>query len=87
MTRFEILQAIARGEVTPEQGEALFPKRSGPSLSFKVSEKGCVSVYGVWRRPVTLYASGWERILDRAADLRAFIAENAALLARKPEGV
>lgn len=35
-------------------------KRS--ALSCKVSEKGAISVYGLQRWPVTLYAEQWERL-------------------------
>jgi hypothetical protein len=45
-------------------------------LSFKVSDKGGVSVYGLGRFPVTLYYEQWLRLLDRADDLRAFLEAN-----------
>lgn len=51
-------------------------------LSFKVSEKGAVSVYGMGRFPVTLYVEQWKTLLDSADALRAFIAEHAAELKR-----
>ena len=50
-------------------------KRSG-QMSFKVSEKGAVSVYGLGRFPVTLYYEQWQRLLGAADDLKAFIDEN-----------
>jgi hypothetical protein len=50
-------------------------KRSG-ALEFRVGEKGGVSVYGLGRFPVTLYYEQWIRLLDIAADLRAFLEEN-----------
>jgi hypothetical protein len=57
-------------------------KRSG---SFKVSEKGAVSVYGLGRFPVTLYPEQWERLLGMGDDLRAFIAANHASLKWKQD--
>jgi hypothetical protein len=59
------------------QLEALKTKeaRSG-TMSFKVSDKGGVSVYGLGRFPVTLYYEQWIKLLDRAQDLREFIEEN-----------
>jgi hypothetical protein len=48
----------------------------------KVSEKGCLSLYGLNTRGIHLYASQWERILDQADAIRAFIAANPTL-ARK----
>jgi hypothetical protein len=53
------------------------------SLSFKVSEKGALSVYGLGRFPVTLYRGQWERLIEIIPQLQAFIAENSAKLAVK----
>ena len=63
------------------QLEALKAKeaRSG-SISFKVSDKGAVSVYGLGRFPVTLYYEQWIKLLDRAQDLRDFLEENKGKL-------
>lgn len=52
-------------------------------LSLKVSEKGAVSLYGMGRFPVTLYGSQWERLLDHADEVRAFLTANASLLSVK----
>jgi hypothetical protein len=49
-------------------------------LSFKVSEKGAVSVYGLGRFPVTLYQEQWSRLLGVAEDLKKFIVENSSKL-------
>jgi len=54
-------------------------------LSLKVSDKGAVSLYGMGRWPVTLYGTQWERVLDAADDIRAFLKANAALLSTKPQ--
>ena len=48
-------------------------------ITFKVSEKGGVSVYGLGRFPVTLYQEQWEKLLSEADNIRAFIAENKAI--------
>ena len=42
-------------------------------LMCKVSEKGAVSVYGLQRMPVTLYAAQWERLAPFIPTLLAFI--------------
>jgi hypothetical protein len=52
-------------------------------ITLKVSEKGGMSVYGLGRFPVTLYKEQWEKLLDMADELRAFIRENAAALKTK----
>ena len=52
-------------------------------VSFKVSEKGGVSVYGLGRFPVTLYKEQWLRLLEMAEDIRSFIRENDSRLKTK----
>jgi hypothetical protein len=66
------------------QLEALKAKeaRSG-TMSFKVSDKGGVSVYGLGRFPVTLYYEQWIKLLDRAQDLREFLEANKEKLKLK----
>ena len=51
-------------------------KTTSGSLSFKVSEKGALSVYGMGRFPVTLYKEQWIRLLGVSEDLKKFIEEN-----------
>ena len=58
-------------------------KRSSKGVTMKVSEKGALSVYGLGRFPVTLYKEQWQRLLDMADDIRAFIVENVATLKSK----
>lgn len=52
-------------------------------ISLKVSEKGALSLYGMGRFPVTLYKEQWLRILDSAAEIKAFIRENDCKLKAK----
>jgi hypothetical protein len=52
-------------------------------LSFRVSEKGALSVYGMGRFPVTLYREQWEKLLGAADKIQAFIQENDQLLKKK----
>jgi len=53
------------------------------SLSFKVSEKGALSVYGLGRFPVTLYRGQWERLIEAIPQIKAFIEANASTLTTK----
>ena len=53
------------------------------ALSFRVSEKGAVSVYGLGRFPVTLYQEQWDKLLAQVDDLRGFIEANRASLKKK----
>jgi hypothetical protein len=53
-------------------------------LTFQVSAKKAVSVYGLNARfPITLYADQWNRLFEVADDLRSFIADNRPSLATK----
>jgi hypothetical protein len=63
-----------------ELAAAKAAKPVGGKVTFKVSAKGAVSVYGLQRWPTTLYAGQWQRLLDRSDDLRSFIASNKAAL-------
>lgn len=59
------------------ENEALKAKNAKAStISFKVSEKGAISVYGLGRFPTTLYRQQMERLLDQADNIRAFISAN-----------
>jgi hypothetical protein len=58
-------------------------KGAAKGVSFKVSEKGGVSVYGLGRFPVTLYKEQWAKLLDLSDQIKAFIAENESKLKSK----
>jgi hypothetical protein len=58
-------------------------QKQGHTISFRVSEKGAVSVYGLGRFPVTLYKGQWTKLLDKADEIRAFIEQNEARLKTK----
>lgn len=58
-------------------------KQQTSRITFKVSEKGCVSVYGLNTRGIHLYASQWQRILENAELIHSFIAKNRDKLAWK----
>lgn len=44
---------------------------------------GAISLYGLGRFPVTLYASQWERVIGEVEHIKAFIETNRSLLATK----
>jgi hypothetical protein len=75
------LQAmVAEATQRAEAAEAKARMAGQRALSFKVSPKGAVSVYGLGRFPLTLYLGQWERLIERISDLQAFIAANHSLL-------
>jgi hypothetical protein len=76
--------------LTPEQMAARIAElegrlAKGSNLSFKVSEKGAVSVYGLGRFPVTLYLEQWDALLAQTAELREFIEANKSKLKTKDQ--
>jgi hypothetical protein len=57
----------------------------GAGVTFRVSEKGAVSVYGLGRFPVTLYQEQWDKLLSAAEALRTFIEANREHLKKKEQ--
>lgn len=72
----EELELLRRQKAEREAAEAR-------GISFKVSEKGAVSVYGLGRFPVTLYQEQWDKLLNEAENIRRFIIENKTKLKTK----
>ena len=54
-------------------------------VTFKVSEKGAVSVYGLGRFPTTLYVEQWESLFGSIEPLKAFITANRSRLKLKED--
>jgi len=65
------------------QLEALQAEKSVKALTFKVGEKGGVSVYGMGRFPVTLYYSQWKRLIEATPKLDEFLEANKSRLKTK----
>lgn len=76
MQRKEILAKVAAGEITPEEADRLFAELEESVLTCKVSPKGAVSIYGLQRMPVTLYADQWFKLLGFAEQIRRFIQDH-----------
>ena len=54
------------------ENEALKKTKSN-SITFKVGQKGGMSMYGLGRFPVTLYKSQWLILLDATDKIREFL--------------
>lgn len=78
----ELMAQIEKLKSENEKLRSTKRPRTG-EISFKVSQKGAISVYGMGRFPVTLYKEQWERLLDRSEDLLNFIKENESQLKTK----
>ena len=75
-------QMMAQIEALTAANAAL-KAQAKPSGLIKVSAKGAVSVYGLGRFPITLYASQWEQLHGRMDSVKEFIIANASVLASK----
>jgi hypothetical protein len=67
-----------------KENAALKGSRGG-GVTFRVSEKGAVSVYGLGRFPVTLYQEQWDKLLRATEELRTFIDANRDRLKKKEQ--
>ena len=77
-------QEDLRAELERYKAEnAALKQRNSKRVSIKVSEKGGVSVYGLGRFPITLYASQWTKLLDMADDILGFIHDHDSELKTK----
>lgn len=66
-----------------ENAELKSKKGKAKEITFKVSQKGAVSVYGMGRFPVTLYKGQWTKLLEKKDEILEFIKENEADLTTK----
>jgi hypothetical protein len=71
-------------EVARLQGKLAAANKPKP-LSIKVSQKGAVSLYGMGRFPVTLYAAQFTRLIEHGPAILAFIETNRPSLNFKGE--
>jgi hypothetical protein len=86
MNKQDILAQVAAGKLSVDEAAKLLADQDAPkrgALYCKVSGKGGVSLYGLQRMPVTLYVEQWERLLNFADELRAFLKEHDSELKRK----
>ena len=85
VTRQSILEQLANGTITVAMANAdiaLLDKPKG-RLSCKVSAKGALSVYGLGRWPVTLYAGQWEPLFEATDMVKTFLVDHENELSRK----
>jgi hypothetical protein len=79
-------ELLERLNLVEAENENLKAQAARNGLKMKVSQKGAVSVYGMGRFPVTLYAEQWTRIdqeLIQSGQLAGFIESNRQSLTFK----
>ena len=86
MSPEQTAELLARLNILEAENENLKEQNKKNGLKMKVSQKGAVSIYGMGRFPVTLYADQWKRIdqeLIQSGDLENFIEDNRPSLTFK----
>lgn len=58
-------------------------RKNTKTISFECSQKGCVSIKGIRRFPISLYPKEIETILENSDNLQAFIEQNKSRLSMK----
>lgn len=53
------------------------------TVTLRISEKGCIVVYGLGRFPTSLYKQQWRKLLSMKDSILAYIDENEAILPDK----
>lgn len=68
-----LLEKVAKGEITVDEAAKLAAADDKPgNLTLKISEKGCVSIYGLNARfPISAYAEQWVRIFSAKDEILA----------------
>ena len=85
-TKDALLAAVQAGKISLDEASKqldALTKTKPRRLYAKVSGKGGVSVYGLQRMPVTLYAQQWERLFVFGDELKAFMEANKDKLSVK----
>jgi hypothetical protein len=78
-TKEEVLAKVAAAEASVDQAVAWMEAQGNQKyrLTFKVAEKGGISVYGLQRQyPVTLYQEQWDALFAIVDQLKAFMAKS-----------
>ena len=79
----EALAGLSRAELEALVLKMAAGQKSAGKLTFKVSEKGALSIYGLGRFPITLYASQFDRLDAAWSDIQAFVKANRSAFATK----
>ncbi len=84
MTQEQVLAIQAQMEALKAENAALKASKAR-GLSFKVSEKGALSIYGLGRFPITMYLSQWQSFRASIPAVDAFVAANLDKFKTKPQ--
>ncbi len=89
-TREEVTAALESGEIKISEASAAFDQvrdlEPTGKFSLRVSEKGCVSIYGLRQRfPISVHYAEWQQIKAHYEEIDTFCEENRTEMLRKRE--
>lgn len=81
MSKKEIFQKLSDGIITPEEAEKQMESLQ-KEVTLKVTQKGCIGIYGIRRLPISLYVEEFNKIKEKIDDgtFESFIEENKKAL-------
>lgn len=87
-TQTDLINLLKEGKITAEQFHTLYSdqtKKAKKEVSYKVSEKGCISFYGIRKMPITLYSAELSKIveLSQTDEFKKFMEDNKDKIAVK----
>lgn len=85
MTEHEMTAEIQRLTLENAKLKAKKDQKSVGRITIRAAEKGGVSVYGLGRFPITLYAETWLKLFTLVDEIKSFIEANKSTLKWKVE--
>ena len=83
MTVLPDLSNLSRDQLEAMIAKLAASTKQPGKLTLKVSEKGALSIYGLGRFPITLYASQFDRLDSAWGEIQAFVKANRSSFATK----
>lgn len=87
-TQSDLILLLKEGKITTEQFQTLYndqTKKAKKELTYKVSDKGCISFYGIRKMPITLYSAELFKIVEltQTDEFKKFMEDNKDKIAVK----
>lgn len=88
LSQDEILHKIQIGEITIEKAKEelnKLGKLTSKPVTYKVSDKGCISIYGIRKMPISLYIDEYDKIVEihSSPEFKSFINDNIKTIKHK----
>lgn len=80
----EILNQVKAGTISIDEAQKKLGEMK-KKITYKVSEKGAVSFYGIRKMPITLYNEELQKIIEQtqSVEFKKFITDNKSKLSHK----